>query len=78
MARFYELQRKEWGVLLTPEGGPLVGRSFDADNRKKLPKGTSFLRTDLHSLRRSRHHPGPTGNGGSATDRCEQELLVPN
>ena len=40
MARFYELQRKRMGVLLTPEGGPVGGQwSFDADNRKKLPKG---------------------------------------
>ena len=40
MARFYEMQRKRMGVLLTPEGGPIGGQwSFDADNRKKLPKG---------------------------------------
>ena len=40
MAKFYEMQRKRLGVLLDEEGGPLGGRwSFDADNRKKLPKG---------------------------------------
>ena len=40
MAKFYEMQRKRLGVLLDDEGGPLGGRwSFDADNRKKLPKG---------------------------------------
>ena len=40
MARFYEMQRKRMGVLLTPDGGPLGGKwSFDAENRKKLPKG---------------------------------------
>ena len=40
MAKFYEMQRKRLGVLLNDEGGPLGGRwSFDADNRKKLPKG---------------------------------------
>ena len=40
MARFYEMQRRRMGVLLTPDGGPIGGQwSFDADNRKKLPKG---------------------------------------
>ena len=40
MAKFYEMQRKRLGVLLDTDGGPLGGRwSFDADNRKKLPKG---------------------------------------
>ena len=42
MAKFYEMQRKRLGVLLEPDGGPLGGRwSYDADNRKKLPKGIS-------------------------------------
>ena len=42
MARFYEFQRKRMGVLLTPDGGPIGGQwSYDADNRKKLPKGIS-------------------------------------
>jgi len=36
---FYIRQRKRLGVLLTPEGKPRDGKwSFDADNRKKLPK----------------------------------------
>ena len=40
MAKFYEMQRKRLGVLLDDQGSPLGGRwSFDADNRKKLPKG---------------------------------------
>ena len=40
LARFYELQRRRMGLLLDGDGGPLGGRwSFDADNRKKLPKG---------------------------------------
>ena len=39
MARFYERQRRRLGVLIDPEGQPIGGRwSFDADNRKKLPK----------------------------------------
>ena len=40
MARFYEMQRRRMGLLLDGDGGPVGGRwSFDADNRKKLPKG---------------------------------------
>jgi len=40
MARFYEMQRRRLELLLEPDGGPLGGRwSYDADNRKKLPKG---------------------------------------
>ena len=40
MGRFYEMQRKRLDLLIEPEGGPVGGRwSFDADNRKKLPKG---------------------------------------
>ena len=40
MGRFYEMQRKRLQLLLEPDGSPLGGRwSFDADNRKKLPKG---------------------------------------
>ncbi len=40
MAGFYAMQRKRMNVLLTPEGKPLGGQwSFDADNRKRLPKG---------------------------------------
>ena len=39
MAEFYQRQRRRLGVLLTPAGAPLGGRfSFDADNRRKLPK----------------------------------------
>ena len=40
MAKFYEMQRRRLNVLLDAEGDPVGGRwSFDADNRKKLPKG---------------------------------------
>ena len=42
MAKFYEQQRRRMGLLLDQDGGPLGGKwSFDADNRKKLPKGIS-------------------------------------
>lgn len=39
MQNFYEWQRKRLGILLNDDGSPTGGRwSFDADNRKKLPK----------------------------------------
>ncbi|MEX2445409.1 MAG: cryptochrome/photolyase family protein [Alkalispirochaeta sp.] len=39
MARFYPKIRKQLDVLLESTGGPLGGKwSFDADNRKKIPR----------------------------------------
>lgn len=39
MKTFYEAQRKRMDLLLEPDGSPAGGKwSFDADNRKKLPK----------------------------------------
>ena len=39
MASFYKAQRKRLGVLLDTDGKPTGGQwSFDADNRKKLPR----------------------------------------
>jgi len=39
MARFYERQRKRLSLLLDEDAKPVGGQwSFDADNRKKLPK----------------------------------------
>ncbi len=39
MKSFYEAQRRRMGLLLEPAGSPVGGKwSFDADNRKKLPK----------------------------------------
>ena len=40
MAKFYEMQRKRLNILVDADGAPHGGQwSFDADNRKKLPKG---------------------------------------
>jgi len=40
MKTFYERQRKRLGMLLEADGSPIGGQwSFDADNRKRLPKG---------------------------------------
>lgn len=39
MKTFYEAQRKRMDLLLEPDGKPVGGKwSFDAENRKKLPK----------------------------------------
>ncbi len=40
MQHFYTWQRRRLGVLVEPDGSPIGGRwSFDAENRKKLPRG---------------------------------------
>ena len=40
MKTFYERQRKRLALLLEADGSPTGGQwSFDADNRKRLPKG---------------------------------------
>ena len=40
MARFYEQQRQRLDVLVESDGSPVGGKwSFDADNRRKLPRG---------------------------------------
>lgn len=39
MAEFYKSQRRRLGILLDEDGGPQGGQwSFDAENRKKLPR----------------------------------------
>lgn len=39
MAEFYKAQRKRLSIMIDEDGGPAGGQwSFDADNRKKLPK----------------------------------------
>ena len=51
MAKFYEHQRRRMGLLLDDDGGPLGGQwSFDADNRKKLPKGISVPAEPFHGI----------------------------
>jgi len=72
MARFYERQRKRLGILVDDAGKPVGGRwSFDADNRKKLPKRIDIPETgyagptdhvrDVVELVNDRFadHPGP-------------------
>ena len=54
MKTFYERQRKRLGLLLEADGSPIGGQwSFDADNRKRLPKG--YTEPALPVVRPSRH-----------------------
>ena len=54
MARFYQRQRKRLNIMVDDNGKPTGGQwSFDADNRKKLPKSitipaTSYARPTDH------------------------------
>jgi len=43
---FYISERKSRGILLAPDGGPKDGKwSFDAENRKRVPKGVQIPAT---------------------------------
>ena len=54
MKTFYERQRKRLGLLLEADGSPTGGQwSFDADNRKRLPKG--YTEPALPAVLPSRH-----------------------
>jgi|UniRef100_UPI00404A1863 deoxyribodipyrimidine photolyase-related protein len=54
MKTFYERQRKRLGLLLEADGSPTGGHwSFDADNRKRLPKG--YTEPALPVVRPSHH-----------------------
>jgi len=54
MKTFYERQRKRLGLLLEADGSPTGGQwSFDADNRKRLPKG--YTEPGLPVVLPSRH-----------------------
>ncbi|MCS5698119.1 cryptochrome/photolyase family protein [Cyanobium sp. FGCU-52] len=56
MKTFYERQRRRLGLLLEADGSPIGGRwSFDADNRKRLPKG--YVEPPLPAVAASPHEP---------------------
>ncbi|WP_428388997.1 cryptochrome/photolyase family protein [Mucisphaera sp.] len=74
MATFYQRQRKRLDVLMDDSGKPEGGQwSFDAENRKKLPKGVELPEistpdekqhvTDVRELVKQRFadHPGDDG-----------------
>lgn len=75
MAKFYQAQRTRMNVLLEDDGSPVGGQwSFDADNRRKLPKGVEVPATPEAPANRwireaIKHvdatfpdHPGTTGD----------------
>lgn len=52
MASFYQRQRKSLGVLLDRAGKPVGGKwSYDAENRQKMPAGTSIPALPVLSAR---------------------------
>jgi deoxyribodipyrimidine photolyase-related protein len=54
MKTFYERQRRRLGLLLETDGSPTGGRwSFDADNRRRLPKG--YVEPELPAVDPSCH-----------------------
>ena len=54
MADFYKRQRRRLGILVDDDGEPVGGRwSFDADNRKKLPR--SIALPDILAPERAQH-----------------------
>jgi len=56
MKTFYERQRRRLGLLLESDGSPSGGQwSFDADNRKRLPKG--YGEPPLPAVAASPHEP---------------------
>ena len=66
MAKFYEMQRTRLGVLIDPDGRPVGGQwSFDADNRKKLPKGISVP-------------PVPVASTSAVVETARQQLAEEN
>ncbi len=84
MHSFYIQQRKRFGLLVDAHQKPLHGQwSFDADNRKKLPKGIIIPRVKpivLNEVTRQvialvnhlfNDHPGSTDNFNWATNRAE-------
>lgn len=86
MHTFYQQQRKRLQILVDAQGHPAHGQwSFDADNRKKLPKGIAI--PPIHFPDQTQHtkdvavlvnqlfeaHPGSTQNFCWATTR-EQVL----
>ncbi len=89
MHTFYQQQRKLLNILLEDDAQPLHGQwSFDADNRKKLPKGISI--PPIHFPEPTEHtktvakliedlfpeHPGSTKNFCWATTRDQVLALT--
>ncbi len=84
MATFYQAQRRRMRILVDEDGGPAGGQwSFDAENRKKLPKNHQppaapatppgeFVRDAVsHIDRHFPHNPGTTSNFRYPVTRAE-------
>ncbi|HHP7241404.1 MAG TPA: cryptochrome/photolyase family protein [Cyclobacteriaceae bacterium] len=84
MQTFYQQQRKALNVLIDEEGKPEYGKwSFDAENRKKLPKGLALpdvpefdSNTNVEAVKNLvnelfENHPGSVDNFSWATTRKE-------
>lgn len=84
MKTFYEGQRKKTGLLMEGNGKPMGGQySFDADNRKKLPKNIvppplpqAVITREVEEVAALVEaafpdHPGDTSNFWLATSRSE-------
>ena len=82
MASFYQRQRRRLGLLLEADGSPTGGRwSFDADNRRRLPKhyqepplpvvAASYHEPAVRELigRHFADHPASWGRSGFPTTR---------
>ncbi len=89
MKTFYEERRRHSKLLMDEKGKPIGGKySFDADNRKRLPKGTtpppvprlspSGHVTDVAALveRLFPDHPGDTKNFWPAVTRADAKKLA--
>ena len=89
MASFYQRQRKRLGLLLEADGSPCGGQwSFDAENRRKLPKG--YQEPPRPAVAPSRHeaelrpmirahfadHPGELGALWMPYDHAGAEALI--
>ncbi len=77
MADFYKDQRRRLGILVESDGEPTGGRwSFDADNRKKLPR--TVTPPEAPAVAHDRHVPDViaiverefAGHPGSAAEFC--------
>jgi deoxyribodipyrimidine photolyase-related protein len=67
-AKFYTWQRQRLGILLNKDGASPVGGkwSFDSENRKKVPKGTTPPAIPVPPL--AARAASPTKGGGKNTD----------
>ena len=89
MANFYKYMRKSHNVLIEKNDKPVGGKwSFDADNRKKIPKDIEIpkfpkIKETLHTQKlkkvieeRFEKHPGSTNNFWYATNKKDVDKIL--